>query len=370
MATIAALVICLTVACAGAQFPPSESPDYSGPAVHADRKVTFRLRAPQAREVLVWGDWMTDGTSSPLKRISDAEWSVTLGPLKAGICLYAFAVDGVRLPDPRNRRVKNGYPGISSILDVAEAGPTRRQYGTVHVHSYDSRATGSRRRLHVYTPPGFRIADRGLPVLILLHGSWDSDADWADVGRAPDIVDSLLAEGKATPMIIAMLDGHPLPTFDASTRQRNLELLEQEIVSDVIPLLEQKYSVSQNWQDRAIAGLSMGGAQALHIGFRRWEMFGAIAAMSAPGDLPSGPSFESVLRSHPHTTPEMNQRLLWLACGRSDPLFDRAREVHAVLDRHEIRNQWIETAGAHTWTVWREHLRQLLPVLFPKKEVQ
>jgi len=333
------LLATLAAAIALAQFPSAQVPDYAGPQRTTDGYVTFVLRAPRATEVLLWGDWMVEGESVPLRKGSDGGWSVTAGPLRPGIYLYAFAVDGVRMPDPRNRRVKNGYPGVSSVLEVGSEA-ARPPLGTVHTHAHP-------RRMHVYVPKG---GGKGMPVLILLHGSWDTASDWIDIGRAPQILDQLIEAGQAKPMILVTVDGHPLPTLAVSTRPQNLALLDAEITEKVIPLVERTYGASPHRRDRAIAGLSMGGMQALSIGLKHADLFDAVGAFSAPGGLPAvafaGPS------------------LLWLSCGRKDPFYAGAREVHTTLNQQNVRHQWIETDGAHTWIEWRDHLRRFLPLLF------
>jgi len=333
------LATLLAAMVAFAQFPAPQPPDYAGPRTTIDGRVTLVLRAPRASEVLLWGDWMDEGESVPLRKTSDGEWSVTAGPLRPGVYLYAFAVDGVRMPDPRNRRVKNGYPGVSSVLEVGVEA-AQPPLGTVHTHALP-------RPMHIYVPKG---GGRGMPVLFLLHGSWDTASDWIDIGRAPRILDQLIETGQAKPMILVTVDGHPLPTLAVSTRPQNLALLETEIIERVIPLVERTYGASLHRRDRAIAGLSMGGMQALSIGLKHADLFDAVGAFSAPGGLPAGEI----------TSPP----LLWLACGRKDPFLAGAREVHTTLDKQNIRHQWIETGGAHTWIEWRDHLRRFLPLLF------
>jgi enterochelin esterase family protein len=355
-----------------AQFPSASPPEFVAPEVHADRTVTFHLRAPDARKVVVWGEWMPQGYGHNMTVDGQGVWSATLGPLRPDIYLYAFAVDGVRLPDPSNRQVKNGYPGLSSILEVP--GPEAEflmlrdvPHGALHVHYYHSRASQIMRRVYVYTPPGFGRSPRhAYPALYLLHGSWDTDADWPGVGRASIILDNLIAQRRAVPMLLVMPDGHPFPSFEPSTRGRNLALLERELDEDLLPLIERLYSASRQAKDRAIAGCSMGGTQALHIGLRHLNRFAAIGVMSAPGDVPFSDPFPKALAAVLDQRAEVNRRLrlFWIACGRDDNLLLRAREVKDALAAHGLRHSWRETEGAHNWMTWRRYLAELAPLLF------
>lgn len=259
-------------------------PAFDIPNVRKDRTVEFRIAAPGARAVALHGEWMPQGSSVGMEKQPSGIWSLTVGPLAPDLYQYAFEIDGLRVPDPLNRLVKNGYPGLSSLLEVPGA-PflTIRDvpHGTVHVHSYVSRATNTTRRLHVYTPPGYNpLARRVYPVLVLLHGSWDNDSAWIQVGRAGIIMDNLLADQSANPMVIVMPDGHTHPSFEVTTRPRNLELLERDLAEEILPLIERTYLVARNPKARAIAGFSMGGAQALHLGLTL-PAFGTVGAFSA-----------------------------------------------------------------------------------------
>jgi enterochelin esterase family protein len=200
----------------------------------------------------------------------------------------------------------------------------------------------------------------------LLHGSWDNDADWSGVGRAAVILDNLIAQRKAVPMLLVMPDGHPFPSFDTSTRAANLALLNRELVEDLLPLMEERYAASPAARNRAIAGISMGGTQALHIGLQSLSRFGAIAVMSAPGDVPNSQPFAESQANILQKPSEINAQLhlFWLACGREDDLIDRAKNVAQTLTAHGIRNIWRETEGAHTWMAWRRQLAELAPLLF------
>ncbi len=314
---------------------------------------------------------MPAGATLRLARDPEGVWSAAVGPLAPGLYLYSFDVDGLRVADPANRRVKSGYPGLSSLVEVP--GPEAEflairdvPHGTIHIERYSSSATSSERRVHIYTPPGFgRAAHTTYPTAYLLHGSRDTDSAWAEAGRAGIILDNLLAAGKAVPMLLVMPDGHPLPSFDTNTRGRNLTLLRDDLLGVLMPRLERDYGASRRREDLALVGLSMGGAQALHIGMGALEKIGSLGLLSAPGNIPFEPTFEQAQAAALADPDRVNGlRLFWLACGRDDPFMAEAREVSQTLARHKVRHVWRETEGAHDWITWRRHWAELAPQLF------
>ena len=354
-----------TVSAAG-QGPPSEAP-----TVRPDGRVSYRLRAPAARQVTLWGEWMRPESTLPLTRDADGIWSIDVGPLDAGLYLYAFDVDGLRVADPMNRRVTHGYPGLASLVEIPGASAVFMAvrpvpHGTVHVVRYASPATGTLRQAQIYTPPGFDASSRRrYPTAYLLHGSSDNDTGWVEPGRAGIIVDNLLAAGQAVPMVLVMPDGHPFPSFELNTRMQNLELLREDLLRALIPLAERDYRASSRREDRAIVGLSMGGAQALHIGVSAVETFGSIGLFSTPGDIPFSAPFEIAQAANLKNPERLNRlRLFWVACGRDDPLLGEARQVSEVLKRHGVRHTWRETNGSHDWNTWRRYWFEMAPLLF------
>lgn len=348
-----------------------QDPAFDAPEVKTDRTVLFRLEAPAARRVLLWGEWMPAGSTVPLARGADGAWTAAVGPLAPGLYLYSFDVDGLRAADPANRRVKNGYPGLSSLVEIP--GPEADflsirdvPHGTIHVERYVSAATSVQRRFHVYTPPGFvRSSSRSYPTAYLLHGSSDTDTDWLEPGRAGIILDNLLAAGKAVPMLLVMVDGHPFPSFDTKTRGRNLALLRDEIFDVVMPRLERDYGASPRPQDRALVGVSMGGAQALHLGMGALDKVGSLGLLSTPGDIPFEPPFEQMQAAALADVGRVNAlRLFWMACGRDDPMLAEAKQISEALTHRKILHVWRETEGAHDWVTWRRYWAELASRLF------
>ncbi len=346
------------------------------PEVHADGKVTFRLAAPKAEKVTVNSGEMQPTlktASTALIKGEDGVWSVTVGPLAPGIYDYTFNVDGVSMTDPSSTNVFGNRKGSRGFVEVP--GPKGKPridewrdvpHGTVSIHWYDSSASGSRRRLHVYTPPGYgKETERKYPVLYLLHGSGDNDSHWMLIGRANVIADNLIAEGKAVPMLIVMPDGHvrerPAGSTDEKTRQEIRRAFEKDLLENVIPLVESSYRVRTDAAGRAIAGLSMGSAQALTVGLGHTDKFGWIGAFS--GAIQPDDPVVAVLRSKKD---QVNERLklFWLGMGKEDGGLKRKQELVAALKDMGIKHEYHETGGAHRWSVWRQYLGDFLPRLF------
>jgi enterochelin esterase family protein len=219
---------------------------------------------------------------------------------------------------------------------------------------------GDNREFRVYTPPGYdENPSEKYPVLYLLHGNNDTPAGWVDVGRANMIMDNLIADKKAVPMIVVIPFGH------ASTGVTGPFDFERYLVEDVLPTVEKRYRITADRDHRAIVGYSMGGGQALSIGLSHLDLFSHVGAMSAavPGDLDGR---YRALWDDPEGT-NAKLKLLWLACGRQDSLFARSEALSTSLTGYKIRHTWLPTEGRHTFTVWREYLIEVAPLLFQQK---
>ena len=257
----------LTVA-ASAVAADSPGSRLVSPEVHPDGKITFRLRAPKAEKISVVCEAI--GTQ-PMQKDEQGVWSLTVGPVEPGIYDASFDVDGLRITDPASPNVFGNRQGSRGYVEVpGPAGHPRRDewrdvpHGTVTIHWYTSGVTGARRRVHVYTPPGYRPeAATRYPVLYLLHGSGDNDSHWTLLGRANVIADNLLADGRSVPMLIVMPDGHVAERDRERERSRGRELFEKDLLESVVPLVESNYRVQADPQHRGIVGLSMGGGQSV-----------------------------------------------------------------------------------------------------------
>ncbi len=344
-------------------------PSVVSPEIHADRSVTFRVRAVQAREVLLLGEFKPNRV--PMHKDESGVWSAKIGPLDPDLYAYRFSVDGLEIIDPSNPRVKTGIRSSQSLAVVPGPQPLFWQeqavpHGAVHTHWYHSGAIGDDRAFTVYTPPGYEGDPAArYPVLYLLHGSGDHTRSWIEVGQANFILDNLLAAKRAAPMIIVMPFGHAVVSRERSEagRQKNTELFRDDLLKDVMQAVERLYRVSADRRGRAIAGLSMGGGQALTIGLARLDLFAGVAGFSSAlsgEDL--GERFRAVLSNPARTNRDLD--LLWIGCGKDDRLVEPARAFDSLLNEKKIRHTYRETDGAHSWRVWRVYLNELLPLLF------
>jgi len=329
------------------------------PEVHPNRTVTFRLQAPGARRVLLDAGFLSE--SGVMTKDGEGLWSITTQPLDPEIYEYRFDVDGLKIADPVNPFVKVWRRRSWSMVQVPGAPATfldeqNVPHGTVRVHRYRSQSLDVTRGLYVYTPPGYETAaETRYPVLYLLHGSGDTEDAWTIVGRANVILDNALAAQRAAPMIVVMPYGHT-PGVE---RARNRKAFETDLIGEVIPFVEKNYRVRAGSEDRAIAGLSMGGGQALRIGLGRPE-FPWIAAFSSA--VPSDEELERLL-AKPDMMNEM-LNLLWVGCGRKDFLFEANQRLLRGLQAGKIEHTAHITAGKHEWRLWRHYLNEVLPLLF------
>jgi enterochelin esterase-like enzyme len=339
------------------------------PEVLADRRVTFRIRAPKATEVTLAGDWL--GATPPPKLTKDETglWSVTLGPFEPSIYIYNYNVDGMAIADPINPRMKLRASTSASLLEVdAEPAafwqPHDVPHGAVEINWQKSKAiNGETRAIWVYTPPEYQKSTARLPVLYLFHGSNDTAAGWTTAGYANFVLDNLLAEKKMVPMIVVMPFGHAAPFGGTGAGGVNNDaLFEEYVLKDVIPTVEAKYRVAPGRQNRAIAGLSMGGGQSLKIGLGHLDLFSAVASFSGavPADMETR---YAELWKDPRAT-NGKLKVLWIGCGRQDSLFPRSQGLSELLGKHEIKHVFHPTEGVHNYTVWRQYLAEYVPLLF------
>jgi enterochelin esterase family protein len=340
------------------------------PEVSADRHVTFRIFAPKASEVTLTGDWL--GSAAPPKLTKDEHgvWSVTLGPFEPSIYIYSFTVDGVAIPDPVNPRIKLRARTSASMVEVKDDAPAFWEprdvpHGTVEINWEKSKAiAGETRAIWVYTPPDYAKTARRYPVLYLLHGSNDTAAGWTMAGNANFVMDNLLAESKAVPMIVVMPFGHATPFGEPVPPggMTNDALFEDYLLKDVVPTVEARYRVAGGRQNRAIAGLSMGGGQSLKIGLGHLDLFSGVASFSGavPADFET--RFGALLKDSKGT----NERLktLWIGCGRQDSLFGRSSSLSELLTKYQVRHVFRATDGVHNYTVWRKYLAEYAVLLF------
>ena len=300
----------------------------------------------------------------PLEKGEDGIWATVLSSPPAGIHGYSFIVDGLQMLDPGNPQLKPMRSPKTSILHIPGGNLYDFEdvpHGTVHSHSYYSRPIERQRELRVYTPPGYESSDASYPVLVLQHGHSDSFATWTEYGKAHWILDNLIAQKKAVPMIIVMLDGHPIPESYGNGRSpENTEELRKDLLLSALPLVEERYRVLPGKENRAIAGLSMGGLHSLSIGLSERDTFSVIGSFS--GAIPDSEFLDSAL-SDPQEVSE-SLSLLWIACGKDDFLLEENQKLVALLEEKKIPHEWVFTEGGHKWPIWRDYLSQFAPLLF------
>lgn len=354
----------LLAACAMAQPPVPDT--LVSPEVHSDRRVTFRIRAPKAAEAGFFGDWMKAGTQQKMTKDGAGVWSVTVGPLAPSMYIYHFVVDGMAIADPVNPRMKLRARTSASLVEVpGNLGDARDvPHGAVEINWQKSKALGGETRwVWIYTPPGYEKGSQRYPVLYLLHGSNDTAGGWTLAGSANFILDNLLADKKAVPMIVVMPFGHAVPFGSPREVQaKNTALFEEYLLKDVMPLVESKYRVAPGRATRAIAGLSMGGGQSLTVGFNHLDLFSAIGAFSAAAPAEFDTRYAAMLKDSGATNAKL--KLLWIGCGKQDSIFDRSQKLSEVLKASNIRHTFRATEGAHTFSVWRQYLGEFVPLLF------
>ncbi|MBN2588691.1 MAG: esterase family protein [Sedimentisphaerales bacterium] len=345
------------------------------PEIHLDNKVTFRISAPQANQVTVSGDWGTGFTREEMAKDEDGLWSVTVGPLKPEFYGYAFNVDGVQVLDPANSQIKRDgtrnasvllIPGDESDLYTVKDVP----HGTLAKVWYDSPTLEMKRLMYVYTPPGYQKGTEKYPVLYLLHGGGGDEDAWTTLGRAPQILDNLIADGKAKPMVVVMPNGNanqtaapgaaPAGTVQANTGTRGVGMsqgrYEQSLAKDIVPYIEKNYRVTANSDNRAVAGLSMGGGHTIRVTLENPDMFGYIGVFS-DGSEAVEVDFQKLKDKEP--------KLYWVGCGVDDTLaYSNSKNLVEMLKKLEFNYKFRETPGGHTWANWRIYLSELSPLLF------
>lgn len=344
------------------------------PEVAPDRAVTFRILAPKAEAVILSGSDIPGlGRGKDMTKGTNGVWEVTLASVDPGTYRYNFSVDGLSVIDPRNPKTSesNGntwslvYVPGAEFMDVREV-----PHGAVASVTYHSKALGKVRRLHVYTPPGYERGEGQYPVFYLLHGASDSDNSWSTVGCAGFILDNLIVAGKAKPMIVVMPAGHTTAFgFGAAPARTGEDEFTRDFVTDIMPLVENRYRVRTDRNSRAIAGLSMGGAQTLNIVVPRLEKFGYFGVFSsgvfAMRGNESAPTWEERNKEHLENAKlKDGLKLAWFSTGKDDFLIETSRRTVETLKKYGFPVKYEESAGGHTWVNWRNYLNEFAPLLF------
>jgi len=366
------LMFLLTVQCTHAQF--QRGPQFVSPEVN-DGKVTFRLLAPNAQKVRLSSSDLPSvgGQGIELAKGDEGVWSVTIDVIP-GYYRYSFNLDGVTVVDPRNPATSESVSNVSSLLSVPGKDWMDTKdvaHGAVSEIHYFSKSLNRFRRMHVYTPPGYEGGEGTFPVFYLLHGAGDCDDSWTSIGRAAVILDNLISQGKAKPMIIVMPAGHAGPFRFGGNGPDEFA---QDFTGDLMPYVENHFRVKTDRAGRGMAGLSMGGAQTLSIGIPELEKFAYLGVFSSGvfGIVPNpnapprqGPTFEEQYQKVlDDTKSREGLKLLWFATGKEDFLLETSRATVAMFKNHGFDVVYEEGEGGHTWIVWQEYLNRFAPLLF------
>lgn len=354
------------------------------PRINGDGTVTLRIEAQHAQAVKVLMD--LGHQTFAMKKGSDGMWETTTTPLLPGFHYYAISVDGFASNDPGSRvffaagKEVSGLevPGPNSAFFAVKQVP----HGEVRTLWYHSAITGETRRIFVYTPPGYERTSARYPVLYLQHGFGEDEAGWSDQGRENFILDNLIAAGKAKPMIVVNDNGmtgvHFVPpaprpgdnganfVMQAVVRyfmDEKYTVFDSILSTELIPMIDSTFRTIPDRDHRALAGLSMGGAQALRVGFHHLDQFGYLGAFSPAVDITNVHTDYDGLLVNPA---KVNQQLhlLWLGIGTEDFLYKPVERSHGLLTKAGIQHVWFQSSGAHVWTVWREYLADFAPRLF------
>jgi enterochelin esterase-like enzyme len=348
------------------------------PRVYPDGRVAFRLNAPNAQKVQLQPGGNDNGLGKgPIDMTRDDKgmWSITLPTVVPGFHYYWFIVDGVNVNDPGSETFF-GYARQTSGIDVPEQGDDYYQvrdvpHGEVRMRVYRSKVTGEPRRAYVYTPPDYDSNSRTrYPVLYLQHGAGENATSWTKQGHANLILDNLIAAAKAKPMIVVMETGYAFkpgatPVQGPTGNPTIPNSFEDVVVTDLVPLIDATYRTLATRDNRAMAGLSMGGAQTLQITSNHLDLFAWIGSFSAPirnFDLKT--SMNGVLTDSASFNKRV--RLLWIGAGTAEEVMMKgAAQVHAALDGAGIKHVFYESQGtSHEWQTWRRSLNDFAPRLF------
>jgi enterochelin esterase-like enzyme len=363
------------------QMPaPTPNDSLKSVEVLADRRVTFRIWAPDAIAIKLQaeGPEATPGITPeqlapayagfPLTKGDKGIWETTIGPIAPGTYRYNFVVDGVATTDPRNPLTSQSLTASRSVYEVPGSPFTEyapdTPHGAIATVYYNSSATGGLRRMHVYTPPGYEAGTGHLPVLYLFHGGGDSDDSWPTVGRAGAILDNLIAAGKAVPMILVMPAGHTSTSFHFEPGVRmGHDAFNDDIINVVLPYIDSHYRTLADRDHRAIAGLSMGGLQALNISLDNSASFAWVGIFSS-GWFPANQKQEDDTDLATYRSSGKPYKLFWVAAGKYDIALQNSNATVALLNKSGIKTEVHETGGFHAWNNWRDYLNQFAGRIF------
>ena len=355
------------------------------PELHADNSVTFKIFSPESDKITISGNWMDGwGASEALIKNDTGLWTLTVGPLEPEIYTYSFSSNGIRFLDPANSLVmRDGrrhesmllVPGKASSLYAVQNVP----HGTLSKVWYDSPTLELKRRMYVYTPPGYESGTEKYPVFYLLHGGGGDEDAWSTLGRTCQIMDNLIAQGRAKAMIVVMTNGNP---GDAASpgeappkkEEDNMEgifnmgsgVFEKSLVNDVIPFVDKQYRTLPGRENKAVSGLSMGGMQTMNLAFDHTDVFDyfGVMSMGLTDPDPSGRIWFQNVDTRIKNLETKGYNLYWIGCGTDDFLYEAAGNLVDKMKENNLEFTYRESSGGHTWSNWRIYLSEFAPLLF------
>ena len=365
-------------------------PRIISPELLPDKKVTFRVYDKDAQKITISGEWQAGfGGSETLVKNDTGMFTLTVGPLKPELYGYTFTIDGASTIDPNNVQVRRDGSRYQSFFIIP--GPESDLYfhkngvphGTVSKVWYNSPVLGMDRRAYIYTPAGYEEGKQKYPVFYLLHGAGGDEDAWTNMGRAAQIMDNLIAQGKAKPMIVVMTNGNanqagaqnevpPLATETADAMAEYLRTagkFEEHLVKDLVPFIEKNYRVLTGMDNRAIAGLSMGGMHTQTITNDNPGMFSYIGVFSM-GIMNMGPQNQDAEKIAAERNAKLSAlrnsgyKLYWIGCGKDDFVYKGVVTLRETLDKLNFKYVYRESTGGHTWANWRIYLSEFAPMLF------
>lgn len=337
------------------------------PQITPDSRVIFNVKAPDAKKVQI-----DLGKKYDLVRDTAGFWKGTTDSISEGFHYYSLLIDGVAVADPASETFY-GMGRMASGIEIPFNGGAyyalrNVPHGDIRIKKYFSRVTNSWRQFYIYTPPAYDSAvNESYPVLYILHGGGEDERGWAMQGKTDLILDNLIAAKKAKPMLIVMMDGNMSGGGIAGFGEKSLQLFEKELKEAVMPVVEKNYRIAKGSNNTALAGLSMGGLQTLYAGIRNTDMFAYLGVFSsgwwANQPALSGPQYE-FMKSNVSTI-NGNLKSFWIAMGgREDIAYANCKVMLSRFDEMNIKYQYSEYPGGHTWPVWRNNLYQFAQLLF------
>lgn len=349
---------------------PTPRPNVVSPEVHADNSVTFRFYAPKATEVKLSAQF--EKTALSMTKDQQGVWSVKTSPIKPDMYPYSFNVDGVSVADPNNTAIFPNEGFQNSVVEVTGITPLVHTlqnvpHGTISYRYYQSPELGTR-PVVIYTPAGYETnPNNKYPVLYLLHGTTDNEETWTKVGRANIILDNLIAQGKAKPMIIVMPYGRAYPVISKSSGSLrnwdNLQEFQKDFFGNLMPFIEKNYRTKNDKNGRAIAGFSGGGGTSLYFGLNNTDKFAHVVGF-APGMLKNEFDRNNEVFFRNSIQANKNLKLFWIGVGKEDMLYNVNKEYMALLDEKKIKYESYFTDGGHTWMNVKHYLSVIAPKLF------